>query len=152
VRVLVVTTVCAGLIAFISDLAIVATYGAEFAPAVAVIWGLLPGTVLFAVARTVQSYLTAMDRPFATMGASVAAMATGVTLLVTLPPHLGPASIGLAVSAGYALYSVVVLATFVRTRPVVTGSSRGDQRVEPDQRESAGLAGDVDRDRRRLVP
>jgi O-antigen/teichoic acid export membrane protein len=114
-RVFALTTVAAILVALTSSVAIEAIYGTEFAPAVAVVWGLLPGTVLFAVARTLQSYLTAIDRPFAAMGAAAAAMAVSITLLAVLPTHVGTAALGLSISAGYVLYSVVVIVTFIRS-------------------------------------
>ncbi|RKN45478.1 O-antigen ligase family protein [Micromonospora endolithica] len=94
-----------------------ALYGESFAPAVPVLWALLPGLVVFAAARVAQSYLTATDRPAGTLVAAVAASVAGLGTMLVLVPEWGEVGAGIAASAGFCVYAVVIATVFLRLRP-----------------------------------
>ncbi|MEU5908110.1 O-antigen ligase family protein [Micromonospora sp. NPDC047467] len=118
VRTLLITAVGAGLLAAVAPLAFPLLFGPEFAEAVPVLWAMLPGLIVLAVARTAQSYLTAVDRPGPPTLAAVSAAVAGLLAMVVLIPRFGTVGAGLAVSTGYVLYGLVVGWAFLGYRPV----------------------------------
>ncbi|SCF25981.1 Membrane protein involved in the export of O-antigen and teichoic acid [Micromonospora chokoriensis] len=117
VRTLLITAVGAGLLAAVAPLAFPLLFGAQFAEAVPVLWAMLPGLIVLAVARTAQSYLTAVDRPGPPTLAAVSAAVAGLLAMAVLIPRFGTLGAGLAVSAGYVLYGLVVGWAFLGYRP-----------------------------------
>ncbi|MET8909694.1 O-antigen ligase family protein [Micromonospora sp. NPDC004551] len=127
-RSLIVTVLSAAALAAAGPLLIDTLYGDRFAPAVPVLWALLPGVVIFALARVAQSYLTATDRPAGTLVAAVAASLAGSGLMVALVPRSGPVGAGVAASAGFVVYAMVIAAVFLRLNPArraVTATAPG---------------------------
>ncbi|WP_262283671.1 O-antigen ligase family protein [Micromonospora sp. MA102] len=127
-RSLVVTVLSAAALAAAGPLLVATLYGDRFAPAVPVLWALLPGVVIFALARVAQSYLTATDRPAGTLVAAVAASVVGCGLMVALVPRFGPVGAGVAASAGFVVYATVIAAVFLRLNPArraVTATTPG---------------------------
>ncbi|MEH1166206.1 O-antigen ligase family protein [Micromonospora sp. CPCC 205539] len=116
-RTLLITAAGAALLAAGAPLVFPLLFGPQFAPAVPVLWAMLPGLIVLAVARTAQSYLTALDRPGPTTLAAVSATAAGLLAMVLLTPRFGAPGAGLAVSAGYTLYGLVVGWAFLGCRP-----------------------------------
>lgn len=90
------------LIAIASPWVIPLVYGREYSQAVPVVLALLPGVVIFAAARTVQSYLVAQGRFRAVTWGALAAIASSILGQVVLVPLLGATGAALAVSFGYA--------------------------------------------------
>ncbi|MEW2326952.1 O-antigen ligase family protein [Micromonospora chersina] len=116
-RTLLVTSVGAAALALSAPYVVPLLYGHEFDGAVATVWALLPGVAVFALARVGQSYLTATDRPAATVVAAVAATAVGVAAMAVLVPRLDAVGAGLAGSAGYLVYAAVIAPAFLRADP-----------------------------------
>ncbi|MET8836606.1 O-antigen ligase family protein [Micromonospora sp. NPDC004540] len=116
-RTLLVTSVGAAALALAAPYVVPLLYGHEFDGAVATVWALLPGVAVFALARVGQSYLTATDRPAATVVAAVAATAVGLAAMAVLVPRLDAVGAGLAGSAGYLVYAAVIAPAFLRADP-----------------------------------
>ncbi|MGN9813136.1 O-antigen ligase family protein [Micromonospora sp. BQ11] len=124
VRTLLLTAVGAGLLAAAGPTVVPLLYGHHFAPAVPVLWALLPGVAVFALARVAQSYLTAVDRPAATTVAAVTAALVGLGGMAVLVPRFGAVGAGLAGSAGYLVYAAVITPAFLRADPARAGRRR----------------------------
>ncbi|MEU8044021.1 O-antigen ligase family protein [Micromonospora echinofusca] len=150
-RTLLITTAGATVIAAGAPIVLPLLFGDEFAGAVPVLWALLPGLAILSVARTMQSYLTAVDRPASTTVAAVLASVAGLAAMMVLIPPYGAVGAGAAVSIAYAGYALVVVPAFRSARPEraarrgVAGAHRhrkphGSRRVLPVV---AGAAGAV---------
>ncbi|MGY4909859.1 O-antigen ligase family protein [Micromonospora aurantiaca (nom. illeg.)] len=113
---LLISAVVAVALAAGAPVAIPLLFGAEFEAAVPVLWALLPGLTVLALGRTVQTYLSAIDRPGALTLAAVTGSLAGLVVLVLLTPRLGAVAAGLAVSGSYLVYTVVVGVAFLRVR------------------------------------
>lgn len=107
--VLAATTVLAAAVALAVPLAVPVLYGAAFHGSVAVIWAMLPGLVIFSIARTTQTYLTGTDDLKSVVIATAAGAVTGLVSLFALTGKLGAVGAGAADSAAYAAFSAVTL-------------------------------------------
>ncbi|MEU8111831.1 O-antigen ligase family protein [Micromonospora sp. NPDC048947] len=149
VQTLLITAVGAGLLAAVAPLAFPLLFGRQFAEAVPVLWAMLPGLIVLAVARTAQSYLTAVDRPGPPTLAAVSAAIGGLLAMVVLIPRFGTLGAGFAVSAGYVLYGLVVGWAFLDHRPV-QGRRNGPTRMTTER--GGRHARPTTRDRDSLLP
>jgi O-antigen/teichoic acid export membrane protein len=102
-RVAAATLVGAVVIGLASPWAIPFVYGSGYADATPVLLALLPGVVLFAAARTVQSYLVAEDRFGAVTTGAIAAVVVSLAAQMVLAPRLGATGAAIAISIGYAV-------------------------------------------------
>ena len=105
-RVAAATLAGAVVIALAAPWAIPFVYGSQYAGATPVLLALLPGVVVFAVARTVQSYLVAEDRFGAVTTGAVAAIVVSLVAQAVLSPDLGATGAAMAISIGYVVAAV----------------------------------------------
>ncbi|MCM0678498.1 O-antigen ligase family protein, partial [Micromonospora phytophila] len=137
-RTLLITAVGAGVLAAAGPVVVPLLYGHHFAPAVPVLWALLPGVAFFALARVAQSYLTAMDRPAATAAAAVAGALVGLAGMALLVPRYGATGAGFAGSAGFLVYATVIAPAFLRADPARRHAGRRRASAPSRQRGTAG--------------
>lgn len=109
IMVLATTAALAGGIAVAIPVIVPRLYGSAFHGSVAVIWCMLPGLVIFSAARTTQTYLAGTDNLRPVVIASVAGLVTGVVALLALTARYGAIGAGIADSAGYAAFAVIIL-------------------------------------------
>jgi O-antigen/teichoic acid export membrane protein/O-antigen ligase len=107
--VMLVTAACVAPLAIAAPVVIPAIYGRPFAGAAAVIWAMLPGLVLFSVGRTLQAYLTATDLLRQVIAATAAAGLINIGFLVALTPRYGAIGAACADSAGYLVFTVLLI-------------------------------------------
>lgn len=105
--------------AFSAPLLMPAIYGQAYRGSVAVIWAMLPGLILFSSGRTLQAYLAATDRLRPVIIATVIGAAVNVSLLLALTPGLGAVGAGVADSAGYVIFTMIL--AVVAARPARRG-------------------------------
>lgn len=91
-------------------------YGTEYADATHAVWAMLPGVVVFASARTAQSYLVSQGLFAAITIGAVCALAVSLVGQAVLAPRFGATGAGAAVSIGYLAASTPLLMTLRRGR------------------------------------
>ncbi|MFJ3305923.1 O-antigen ligase family protein [Streptomyces sp. NPDC086549] len=99
---------CAVLAAAAAPVLIPAVYGRQYSGAVPVIWALLPGLVLFSAGRSIQPYLAAAGLLRPVITATVIGAMVNIALLGALTPHYGAVGAGVADSAGYLVFAVLL--------------------------------------------
>jgi O-antigen/teichoic acid export membrane protein len=115
--VLAASTAFAAVIALGAPVLIPVVYGAQYRNSVAVVWCMLPGMVLFSAVRVRQAYLAATDQLKQAIMATTAAAAACLACLIALAPRFGAAGAGVADSAGYLAFALVLVgATRRRSR------------------------------------
>jgi len=107
---LVASAAFAAVTALAAPVLVPAVYGTEYHNSVAVVWCMLPGLVLFSAVRVRQAYLAATDQLKQAIMATAVAAAACLLCLVALAPRFGAAGAGLADSAGYLAFAVVLVA------------------------------------------
>jgi O-antigen/teichoic acid export membrane protein len=107
---LVASAAFAAVTALAAPVLVPTVYGTEYHNSVAVVWCMLPGLVLFSAVRVRQAYLAATDQFKQAIMATAAAAAACLVCLVALAPRFGAAGAGLADSAGYLAFAVVLVA------------------------------------------
>lgn len=100
--------VSAAVVAAAAPVLIPAVYGRPYSGAVQVIWAMLPGLVLFSTGRSLQAYLAATDLLRPVIAATVIGGMVNVALLGVLTPHHAAVGAGVADSAGYLVFAVLI--------------------------------------------
>jgi O-antigen/teichoic acid export membrane protein len=104
------------LLGVFAEPAVTAVYGTSFAPSIAPLRVLLPGSVMYVGAYCVWQGLYAAGRPFtAFIGQLIGAIATVAGLFLALPRGGGILSAALISSASYALVLISSVALYCRT-------------------------------------
>jgi O-antigen/teichoic acid export membrane protein/O-antigen ligase len=93
-------------------------YGPAYNGSVGVIWCMLPGLVIFSAARTTQTYLAGTDNLRPVVVASLAGVAAGLVSLLALVARFGAVGAGIADSAGYAAFAMIILGGQHMKRPL----------------------------------
>lgn len=106
--VFVAAAVSAAMVAAAAPVLIPAVYGRPYSGAVQVIWAMLPGLVLFSMGRSLQAYLAATDLLRPVIVATVIAGMVNVALLGVLTPRYAAVGAGVADSAGYLVFAVLI--------------------------------------------
>jgi O-antigen/teichoic acid export membrane protein/O-antigen ligase len=109
-----VTALLAAALGLVTPVLVPALYGTAYRGSVIVVWCMLPGMVFFSVARTRQAYLAATDRLRPAILATVAGGAVGLACLAALTSRLGAVGAGLADSASYVVFAVVLMGSLAR--------------------------------------
>jgi O-antigen/teichoic acid export membrane protein/O-antigen ligase len=104
----------AALVATAAPFAVTLVYGTAFRGSAEVVWLMLPGIVVFSIARTAQTYLTATGRLLPVITASGAGVVACLGALAALVPRFGALGAGAADSAGYLVFSLVILYSLSR--------------------------------------
>ncbi|MEV0977933.1 O-antigen ligase family protein [Streptomyces sp. NPDC049915] len=116
-------------------------YGQPYSGAVQVIWAMLPGLVLFSTGRSLQAYLAAADLLRPVIMATGAGAVVNIALLGLLTPHWAAVGAGVADSAGYLLFAVLLgrgMRLRVRPRPCETAEPVTEEAAAAPARPSAG--------------
>ncbi|WP_405648098.1 O-antigen ligase family protein [Streptomyces sp. NBC_00019] len=100
--------VSAAVAAAVAPVLIPAVYGRPYSGAVQVLWAMLPGLVLFSVGRSLQAYLAPADLLRPVIAATAMAAMVNIALLVALTPRYAAVGAGIADSAGYLVFAVLV--------------------------------------------
>jgi O-antigen/teichoic acid export membrane protein/O-antigen ligase len=106
--VLAVTMVLAAAVGLAAPVFIPVVYGTPYRGSVAVVWSMLPGMVFFSAARTRQAYFAATDRLRPGIVATIAGATVGLACLAALTARLGAVGAGIADSAGYLAFAIVL--------------------------------------------
>lgn len=89
-------------------------FGATFEPALPALYGLLPGTLLYAMARVLEGSLAGQGRPsVCSLAVGAAAIATVILDLLWIP-RWGIAGAAWASSTAYAVNALVLLGVYLR--------------------------------------
>ncbi len=110
------TALLACVIAALTPVIVPAVYGTPYRGAVAVVWSMLPGLVLFSAGRTPQAYLAATDRLRPAIVATAVGSVALLVCLAALTPSLGAVGAGAADSAGYLAFTAALLSGRSRAR------------------------------------
>ncbi|WP_156223962.1 lipopolysaccharide biosynthesis protein [Pseudactinotalea suaedae] len=113
-RIAVLTAAVGTLTALLAPWLVPLLYGADYFGAVLVLQIMVPGVVLFAYARVMQSYLISRSRYSPVLWASVLAVVVSVGVQLAATPALGAVGAALAVSAGFATMFAVICSVRVR--------------------------------------
>ncbi len=84
-------------------------YGTAYNGSVAVVWWMLPGLVVFGGGRTLQAYLAATDQLRLVIVATVAGVTACLAGLLALSPRFGAVGAAAADSAGYLVFTIVLI-------------------------------------------
>jgi O-antigen/teichoic acid export membrane protein/O-antigen ligase len=129
--VMLITVVLAAGLGLAAPVLIPVVYGVPYRGSVAVVWSMLPGMVFFSAARTRQAYLAATDRLRPGIMATAAGAAVGLAGLMALTTRFGAAGAGLADSASYLVFAVVLVGARawkgVLARQAAAGLAAGQQ-------------------------
>jgi O-antigen/teichoic acid export membrane protein len=107
-HVLLIATATGAAIAIASPFLIPLVFGAQFAPSVAVIWWILPGTICLSVAKIMCADLAGRKKPqFASLFAFFSLLLT-IVLDLTLIPRFGINGAAIASSAAYIFNSALL--------------------------------------------
>jgi len=109
-----VTVVLAAAVALAAPVFVPVIYGVPYRGSVAVIWCMLPGMVFFSAGRTRQAYFAATDRLRPAIAATAAGVTVGLVFLAALTVRYGAIGAGLADSAGYLAFTVVLVGGLAR--------------------------------------
>jgi O-antigen/teichoic acid export membrane protein len=112
--VLTLTVLLAAAVALVAPVFIPLVYGTPYRGSVAVVWSMLPGMVFFSASRTQQAYFAATDLLRPGIVATVAGAAVGLGCLAALTTRFGAVGAGLADSAGYLAFAVVLVGALGR--------------------------------------
>jgi O-antigen/teichoic acid export membrane protein/O-antigen ligase len=112
------TAVLAAAVGLASPVFIPVVYGTPYRGSVAVVWCMLPGMVFFSIGRTKQAYFAATDRLRPGIVATLAGAAVGLACLTALTVRLGAIGAGVADSAGYLAFTVVLVGGMPRSGPL----------------------------------
>jgi O-antigen ligase len=103
------SVILAAAAALAAPVLIPALYGTAYGGSVAVVWWMLPGLVIFAGGRTFQAYLAATDQLRIVIVATVAGVGACVAGLLLLTSRFGAPGAAAADSAGYLMFTVVLV-------------------------------------------
>jgi len=87
----------------------------EFAPAVILIWIMIPGIFLRSASKVLMPYFTGTDRPAVCSWAVGAGMVANIIGILVLLPIMGLAGAAWAMTIGFLVSSAVLVAAFRRT-------------------------------------
>jgi O-antigen/teichoic acid export membrane protein/O-antigen ligase len=104
-----ITAVLAALLGLAAPVLIPVVYGVPYRGAVAVVWCMLPGMVLFSAGRTRQAYFAATDLLRPAILATGAGAVVGLICLAALTTRLGAVGAGVADSASYLAFTAVLM-------------------------------------------
>jgi O-antigen/teichoic acid export membrane protein len=97
-------------VALASPVAVPLVFGARFAPSVAVIWWILPGTIALSMGKVACADLTARYKNGYTTVFSIVGLVVTVALDLVLIPHMGIKGAAIASSISYTVFSGLILA------------------------------------------
>jgi O-antigen/teichoic acid export membrane protein len=107
-QVLLLAGVFGAAMALASPVVIPLIFGARFAPSVAVIWWILPGTVALAAGKVMAADITARGKPGYNSFISIVVGALTVVLDLVLIPRMGIRGAALASSIAYLVQAVLI--------------------------------------------
>ncbi len=108
-------TFIASLLLFVlSRYIILVLFGSAFLPALKPMWILLPGVVVFSVARVLSSEITGRGKPIVGTILAGTSLVVNIPLSILLIPRMGISGASLASTIAYGVSTVVVLAYFLR--------------------------------------
>jgi O-antigen/teichoic acid export membrane protein len=108
-QVFLISCVSGAILALVSPIAIPLVFGTRFAPAVPVIWWLLPGTISLAMGKVAASDLAGRGKTTYSSIFSVVSLVVTVVLDLLLIPRMGIQGAALASSVAYLFNSVLLL-------------------------------------------
>ena len=108
------SAILAAAAALTAPVIIPALYGAAYRGAVAVVWWMLPGLVVFSGGRTLQAYLAATDKLRLIIVATVVGIAVCLPVLLVLSSRFGAPGAAAADSAGYVAFTIILIGGLFR--------------------------------------
>ncbi|MFJ3235804.1 O-antigen ligase family protein [Streptomyces sp. NPDC086787] len=111
----------AAVVAAAAPVLIPLVYGRSYSGAGPVLWAMLPGLVVFSAARSIQPYLAAAGLLRPVIAATVIGAVVNIALLLVLTPRHAAVGAGIADSAGYLVFAVLLV---YRVRPAAAHSRR----------------------------
>jgi O-antigen/teichoic acid export membrane protein len=104
-QILIVAVLCGLGIALLSPLAIPLLFGAQFTPAIVVIWWLLPGVVALSLGKVISADLAGRGKPELSSIFAIVSLVVTVVLDLFLIPRMGIQGAALASSVAYSVDS-----------------------------------------------
>ncbi|HEY0704492.1 MAG TPA: oligosaccharide flippase family protein [Candidatus Acidoferrales bacterium] len=95
-------------LAIISPILIPLLFGRQFAPSIAIVWWILPGTIVFAVAKVMSADLSARGKPEYSSAFAIVSMVATVVLDLKFIPVMGIRGAALASSIAYTLDGILI--------------------------------------------
>ncbi|MFI7706016.1 lipopolysaccharide biosynthesis protein [Nonomuraea sp. NPDC049480] len=110
-----ISSASVGVIAGASPWLIPVVYGQSFAPSVAPLLALAPGTIALMLVRPLEQYLVRVERPTRMCAISVSALALNLLLNLAMIPHWGALGAALASTVAYVLMGAMEASRFLKS-------------------------------------